>query len=206
MFDSPFVRRVGVSMKLLGIEFEHRNWSVGRDFDLIRQYHPLGMVPALVLESGEVLGESAAILDYMDDHVGPRRALLPSSGEQRRRALQIITFALGAAEKARSLVYERVFRPAEKYHAPWTERCQSQMHAALAELQKRCAEKQGQWLVGEQLGQADISTACAYTFLTEAVPVTNAAERYPALHAHVANCEALPEFQAIRAPWFAPSD
>ena len=42
MFDSPYVRRVAVSMKLLGIAFEHGNWSVGRDFDHIRQYSPLG--------------------------------------------------------------------------------------------------------------------------------------------------------------------
>ena len=30
MFDSPFVRRVAVSMKLPGMKFEHRNWSVGK--------------------------------------------------------------------------------------------------------------------------------------------------------------------------------
>ena len=48
MFDSPFVRRVAVSMNLLGIAFEHRNWSVGKDFELIRQFNPLGRVPTLV--------------------------------------------------------------------------------------------------------------------------------------------------------------
>ncbi len=31
MFDSPFVRRVAVSMRLLQIDFAHRNWSVGKD-------------------------------------------------------------------------------------------------------------------------------------------------------------------------------
>ena len=36
MFDSPFVRRVAVSMNLLRMPFEHRNWSVGKDFELIR--------------------------------------------------------------------------------------------------------------------------------------------------------------------------
>ena len=30
MFDSPFVRRVAVSMNLLEMPFEHRNWSVGK--------------------------------------------------------------------------------------------------------------------------------------------------------------------------------
>ena len=50
MFDSPFVRRVAISMKLLGLSFEHANWSVGKDFDRIRQYNPLGRVPTLVLD------------------------------------------------------------------------------------------------------------------------------------------------------------
>ena len=59
MFDSPFVRRVAVSMKLLGLSFEHANWSVGRDFDRIREYNPLGRVPTLVLPNGEKLFESA---------------------------------------------------------------------------------------------------------------------------------------------------
>ena len=55
MFDSPFVRRVAVSMNLLGVPFEHRNWSVGKDFELIRQFNPLGRVPALVQTDGDTL-------------------------------------------------------------------------------------------------------------------------------------------------------
>lgn len=60
MFDSPFVRRVAVSMNFLGLLFEHRNWSVGKDFDRIREFNPLGRVPTLVLESGEALQRHAA--------------------------------------------------------------------------------------------------------------------------------------------------
>ena len=50
---------------------------VGKDFELIRQFDPLGRVPALVLADGESLIDSAAILDFLDDLVGPERALLP---------------------------------------------------------------------------------------------------------------------------------
>src|SRR6202167_3570559 len=90
MFDSPFVRRVAVSMNLLEIPFEHRNWSVGKDFELIRQFNPLGRVPALVLADGESLIDSAAILDFLDDSVGPERALLPRPGKERRDALRVV--------------------------------------------------------------------------------------------------------------------
>ena len=61
MFDSPFVRRVAVSMQRLDIGYQHADWSVGKDFDRIRAYNPLGRVPTLVLGDGEVLCESAAI-------------------------------------------------------------------------------------------------------------------------------------------------
>src|ERR1700759_4344898 len=99
MFDHPFVRRGPISMNLLAIPFEHRNWSVGRDFELIRQFNPLGRVPALVQADGDTLIESSAILDFLDEQVGPERALLPHSGELRRDALRIIAIAVGGAEK-----------------------------------------------------------------------------------------------------------
>ena len=74
MFDSPFVRRVAISMQLLDIAYEHADWSVGRDFERIRQHNPLGRVPTLVLDDGEALLESAAILDYLDDLCRPGSA------------------------------------------------------------------------------------------------------------------------------------
>jgi glutathione S-transferase len=73
MFDSPYVRRVAISMKRLGLPFEHGNWSVGADFERIRQYSPLARVPVLVMDDSVVLVESSAILDAVDDLVGPAR-------------------------------------------------------------------------------------------------------------------------------------
>src|SRR6185369_15243167 len=127
MFDSPFVRRVAVTLKLFGLPFEHGNWSVGRDFDRIREYNPLGRVPTLVLDDGEKLMESAAILDYLDERAGAERALLPRSGRERRQALNLMAMATGAAEKGVLQIYERVFRPETKRHQPWLDRCRLQM-------------------------------------------------------------------------------
>src|SRR2546423_15604868 len=107
MFDSPFVRRVAVSMKLLGMSFEHRNWSVGKDQAEIRKFNPVGRVPTLVLDDGEVLIESSAILDYLDELVGEERALLPRTGAARRRGLKLMSIASGAAEKGVAQLYEK---------------------------------------------------------------------------------------------------
>src|ERR1700735_2872846 len=127
MFDSPFVRRVAVSLNLLAVPFEHKNWSVGKEFELIRQFNPLGRVPTLVQPDGESLIESNAILDFLDECAGPARALVPRSGKTRRETLRIMAVAMGAAEKGGAQVYETVFRPPEKRYRPWMERCHTQM-------------------------------------------------------------------------------
>jgi glutathione S-transferase len=205
MLDSPFVRRVAVSMRLFGLAYEHGNWSVAQDFARIRPHSPLGRVPALVLDDGSVLVESGAILDYLDELAGPARALVPPAGSERRTCLQLMALAIGAAETGRDTVYERLFRPAEKQHQPWLERRLLQMHAGLAALEAHAALRAtDQWLVGERMTQADITATCCLTFLTDAVPLAADAP-YPALRARVARCEQLPEFSAVRAPWFAPS-
>jgi len=216
MFDSPFVRRVAVSMKLLGMEFEHRDWSVGRDFERIRQYNPLGRVPTLVQPGGEALIESSAILDFLDERAGPERALLPQSGKARRDALRIMAVATGAAEKGVTQLYETVFRPAEKRYPPWTERCATQMHAALVELDRLALGRSaldrtakggdGGWLFGDRLSQADITATCVYTFLADALAINRGGVLYPALAAIAARCEALPEFQAVKAEFFPPGE
>ena len=206
MFDSPFVRRVAASMNLLQMPFEHRNWSVGKDFELIRQFNPLGRVPALVLTDGDTLIESATILDFLDETAGPERALLPRSGEPRREALRIIAIAVGGAEKGVLQVYETAFRPPEKRYRPWVERCHTQTHAALAELDRLCQVRGGEWLIGNRITQADVTASCAYTFLSDSLDINRDAVMYPALSALAGRCEALPEFRSVKADWFAPGN
>ena len=203
MLDSPYVRRVAISMMRLGLPFERHDWSVGRDYERIRQFSPLGRVPALVLDDGTVLVDSAAILDALDDLVGPSRALLPPTGTNRREALRLMTLATGAAEKSRDQVYERMVRPPEKYHEPWVARCREQMHGALGQLEKAC-ERRGPsgWLVDDRITQADITVGCISTLLDDVLDVF-AQGAYPGLRSHQQHCEALPEFRATRAKWFA---
>jgi glutathione S-transferase len=203
MLDSPYVRRVAISMMRLGLPFQRHDWSVGRDFDRIRQFSPLGRVPALVLEDGTVLVDSAAILDALDDLVGPTRALLPATGTNRREALRLMSLAVGAAEKSRDQLYERMVRPPEKYHEPWVARCREQMRGALRELERSC-ERRGPsgWLVDDRFTQADVTVACLSTLLDDALDVF-AGGAFPELRSHVDRCETLPEFRATRAKWFA---
>lgn len=201
MFDSPFVRRVAISMKLLDVPFEHANWSVGKDFARIREHNPLGRVPTLVLDDGEALIESAAILDHLDE-LAVERALVPRSGAARRRALHLMATATGAAEKGVVQVYERAFRPAEKVHQPWLDRCAKQVDGALRVLDAECAACGTDWLFGKRMTQADITTACVTTFLSDALALDMSA--YLALQALTERCEALPVFKQTRLAFYVP--
>lgn len=204
--ESPFVRRVAVSLKLLGLGYEHAAWSIGPDLERIRQYNPLGRVPTLVLDEGEVLMDSAAILDHLDELVGPRRALLPASGRERREALRLMAFALGAAEKARDVVYEQRFRTPEQRSEAWMTRCRMQVDGALSELAAHSERRGGRWLVGGALSQADVTVSCAYTFVIQALQIEDAAPvRFPALSAVVNRCEARPEFLSTYVPHSKPA-
>ena len=69
-YDSPFTRRVAIGLTLYGIAFEQRPWSVFSDADRIRPYNPLTRVPTLILDDGDVLIESGAIIDYVDGPLG----------------------------------------------------------------------------------------------------------------------------------------
>lgn len=205
MFDSPFVRRVAVTLKLLDLPFEHANWSVGKDFERIREYNPLGRVPTLVLPNGEKLFESAAILDYLDERVGPERALLPAAGPERRQALNLIAMATGAADKGVLQLYEGVFRPESKRHQPWLDRLRLQMGSSLAAIDRYMGERGvAQWLVGRRMTQADITAVCAFTFLNDSLRVASDAVMFQSLATLAARCEALPAFSETRLPFFAP--
>ncbi|HKU91345.1 MAG TPA: glutathione S-transferase family protein [Steroidobacteraceae bacterium] len=206
MFDSPFVRRVAITLKLMELPFEHANWSIGRDFDRIRDYNPLGRVPTLITDDGETLMESGAILDYLDERAGPERALLPRSGAERRRALNLMAMATGAAEKGVLQIYERVFRPEDKRHAPWTERCRTQMNGSLAALDRYLGERGvSQWLVGKRMTQADITAVCVFTFLDDALKVASDPVVFQSLGTLSARCESLPVFQETRVPFLMPA-
>lgn len=199
-YDSPFVRRVGVALTLYDMAFEHRPWSVFGDADRIAAFNPLRRVPTLVLDGGEVLIDSAAILDALDDLAGPERALIPTSGPGRRRVLKVCALAAGLADKAVSLVYERVIH--ERATPVWVDRCLAQIGAVLDTLEADRAAGEGPWWTGEAMTHADIAVACVLRFSSEALAGTlDVFGGRAALAAHSAACEALPAFKAISQPF-----
>jgi glutathione S-transferase len=202
-YDSPFVRRVAIALELYGHAFEHRPWSTFGEGDKIAPYNPLRRVPTLVLDDGEALIESTAILDYLDELAGPERAMIAARGLQRRHGLRVCALATGLGDKAVSLVYERVLR--KDPSKIWVERCETQIGGVLGVLEAEGAALGAPFWFGERIGHADIAVGCVLRFTAEAHPGLFDAARYPALATHAARCEALPSFAAFVQQLSPPS-
>ena len=196
MRDSPYVRRVAISMRLMGLPYEHELVSVFRHMPRFREINPVIKAPSFICDDGTVLMDSILILDYLEHCVAGGNGLMPTGGEPRKRALRLIGIAAAANEKNVAMVYEKDQRPADKRHQPWLDRAVEQVHAAMGMLEEAVRGAKP-WLGGERLNAADVAVAVAWRFCQYYNAKEIPASRYPALVAYSARAEALPEFAAV---------
>ena len=195
MLDSPYVRRVAVSLQLLGLDFEHHSISVFRTFEKFHQINPVVKAPSLVCDDGEVLMDSTLIIEYAEALAGGRRSLMPNGITERQHTLRDIGLALAACEKSVAIIYERNLRPPEKLHQPWVSRVTDQLMAAYQLLE---TELSGSPLAvtSDAINQAGISIAVAWHFTQQMIPEVVPASKFPAIQAFSATAEGLPQFKA----------
>lgn len=199
MLDSPFVRRVAITMQVLGIDYQYRPLSIFESFEEFRSVHPLVKAPTLVCDDGEMLVDSTLIIDYLELLVGPEKSLMPNDASARRTALQQIGEALVAMEKVIQLVDEKTQRPADVQHEPWINRLEQQVISAagLMEASVEAAIESGNdWLSGTDPMQADITTAVAWDFIRRMASSTVRSANHPYLIEYSERAEALPAFLA----------
>ena len=192
MLDSPYVRRVAISAKRLGIPLEHQSVSVFRHFEQFQQINPVVKAPTLVLDDGEVLIDSTLIIEYLEALAGPGNSLMPGDIDQRLRSLRLIGLALAACEKSVQLYYERNLRPAEIQFEPWVERVEGQLAAAYS-AQDRELEMQPLKTDGT-IAQDGITLAVAWSFTHLVVPDQVDVNRFPQISAFTAYAEGLEGF------------
>lgn len=192
MLDSPYVRRVAISAKCLGVTLEHESVSVFRHFEQFQRINPVVKAPTLVLDDGTVLMDSTLIIDYLEALAAPGNSLMPADLGQRVRSLRLIGLALAACEKSVQIYYERNLRPAEIQHAPWVERVEGQLAAAYGMLEQEL-EKQPLSTDGK-LDQAGITVAVAWSFTNLVVPDQVQGKALPLISAFTAYAEGLEAF------------
>ncbi len=199
---SPYVRRVAISLNAMGMSFELERVYVFESPEEVRKYNPLVRIPTLLLESGEVLVESNAILDAIDQIAESEYRLTPPSGSERRHVMKVTALGIGSIEKAQWAFYEGRFRPEEKIHEPWIKHNEEQVLSGLGYLSD-LAQKAGDngWLAGtERMSQADITAVVAYSFAEVVRPALGIAERLPYLARFADRCETLKIFSDAPIP------
>ncbi len=193
-YASPFVRRVAISMQWLGMPYEHKVLSTAKDIEGIKTYNPMAKVPVLVLDNGEHLVDSSAILDTLME-MSPGQHLLPASGAARRHILQHCAIMTNGLDKSIQVLYG-MRRPPEKLDEAYLDGLRGQVRAGLAMTEEIAAR--GELPGGEQSTLADITIAVGWRFLNNAMPKVAVAEQFPNLAALSARCEPLPAFMACQ--------
>jgi glutathione S-transferase len=194
MLDSPYVRRVAISLQLLDLPFEHESVSVFRTFARFQGINPVVKAPSLVCDDGAVLMDSSLILEYAEALAHPR-SLMPTELRKLQHDLRVIGLALAACEKSVQIVYEQRQRPPEKQHEPWLARVTGQMRAAYEELESEFGRRPPDPVAGH-IDQAGVTAAVAWRFTQEMHPGLVPPAAHPALAAFSAAAESLPEFLA----------
>lgn len=178
---SPFTRRAAIALALAGIEVDRVRFTAWDDLSRARQYNPLGRIPSLVLEDGEVIFDSVAIIDYVCEIMGDACTLFPRSGPRRRQVYRYSCCAMGIIEKAVHSRYERVMRPPEMVRSSWLQHNLSQARNALAWLEAEIDNSAVYDL--DPINLAVVDTVVMLDYLPVGDPDIYEPERFPALEA-----------------------
>lgn len=156
---SPFVRKIRIAAHVVGLgdTLVLETADTNNPDDPLRSQNPLGKLPTLVLENGETLYDSAVIIEYLD-FVSQKNILLPQ-GDERFKILRLQALGDGIADAAIARVYEKRFRPEEKWHEPWLLYQREKIARALASLEGDLPGKP----IEPNAGQ--IAIACALGYL-----------------------------------------
>src|SRR5271166_337395 len=139
---SPFARKVRIAAALL--EFEDRMEVSAADTgdaeDSLRSQNPLGKIPALILENGEAIFDSAVIVEYLDWLAGGGK-IIPSEPKARFRSLTQEALADGIADAAVLLRYETVWREPKMRSEKWIAYQSDKIARALPHSSRRCRRR-----------------------------------------------------------------
>lgn len=133
---SPYARKVRLTALIKGLanqlEIRAADTNPGHNAEIVAQ-NPLSKIPVLVLDDGTSIYDSHVICEYLDSRAAAP-VLFPGEGPARWRTLTLGALADGIMDAALLLVYEKRFRPEDKWHPEWVARQQAKIDAALDHL------------------------------------------------------------------------
>ena len=177
---SPYVRKVRIVFleKRVDLDLELENvWAADTKIAL---NNPLGKVPCLVLEDGEVIYDSRVIAEYADT-LSPVGKLIPTGSRERATVKTWETLADGVEDAGILARLEVTLRPPEQQSAAWIERQMGKMNTSLAQMSRKLGENA--WCHSDQMTLADIAVGCALGYLLFRFPNIAWQAQYPNLDA-----------------------
>ncbi len=156
---SPYVRKVMASAIELGISssielLPTNPWDPETD---LSTHNPLGKVPALITEGGEVLYDSHVILEFFDS-LNPNLKLIPQNGRARWNALRRHALADGILD-ASILAFLEAKRADDERSDNWIARQKATVVRALDQLESEADN------LGQEASIATITIGVALGYL-----------------------------------------
>lgn len=195
-FRSSASVRVRAALNLKGLAHQHVSYVLRQEehrSDAFLALNPQGLVPALQLEDGSVLGQSLAIIEYLDER-HPDPALLPDDPLDRawvRGLAQAIACDIHPVNNLRVLQYlGRTLGVDEEGVSAWFRHWVAQGFAPL-ERQLAGDPRRGEFCYGDAPGLADI---CLFAQVANNRRFGVDMSPYPTLRAIHDNCLRLPAF------------
>src|SRR5690554_2705806 len=172
---SPFVRKVVVVASELGIadRIERRvsgAHPVDRVADVVA-LNPLGKLPLLITDEGDVIYDSAVICEYLNSQCSGN--IIPKDGQERWEALTLQALGNGMLDASMLARYEVVTRPEEKVWSIWIERQLDKVRSGADFIETKARA------FGDRVDIGTISLACTYGYLDFRFPNFNWRTRRP---------------------------
>lgn len=177
---SPYVRKVRIVMteKKLDYEFVLEDvWSANTS---IAATSPLGKVPCLVMEAGDVIHDSRVIVEYLDT-LSPVGKLIPAVGRERAEVKTWEALADGILDAAILARLEATWggRTEAQRCQAWIDRQLGKVDTALQVTSKDLGDKP--FCAGIHLSLADVAVGVALGYLDFRFPQLPWREQYPNL-------------------------
>jgi len=194
---SPYVRKVRIVFleKKVDIDLELENvWAADTKIAL---NNPLGKVPCLLLDDGEVLYDSRVIAEYADT-LSPVGKLIPVGSRERATVKTWEALADGIEDASILSRLETTLRPVEQQSPVWLERQMGKINTGLSQMSKELGENS--WCHSNQMTLADIAVGCALGFLLLRFPNIAWQAQYPNLDALYQKLMQRPSFAETAPP------
>jgi glutathione S-transferase len=187
---SPYARKIRIVLAEKKLPFELVVDSPWEANTLVPEVNPLGKVPVLVSDDGEVFFDSPVIAGYLETLDAPP-PLLPREALAAVRVRQTEALADGITDAAVTALLESR-RPGGERSDAVIARQMEKVARGLDVLEQRAAGRT--WLHGDALGLGDIAAAVALGYLDLRFPDFGWRDGHPALTALAERMFARPSF------------